>query len=228
MRHPALLLSLALLSSTAFAWVPKLDDKTAKTVVDSAYDRLDDPVNTLLTVDLGVKDGKFASDGAVRALTGGESCVQNWLANPSDFAKFGSRPTTIVMTGQADDVFLAAQSARDEFRNFTSKDALTLPNRLADGQLRVYVTMSGLASQRQRDAYNVALRLPDGKIVRAARRAFTNDWKQTGDRWGGTMLYTFDALGAGVNPTGKLDLVIKTEADSDCAFVVTADLSKFY
>lgn len=228
MRHlkPLSLTALALTTS-ALAWVPKLDEQTAKTVIDGAYDRIASPKPTLLALDLSVKDGKFASPEAVKTFSGGDSCLTNWLASPTDFAQYGSRPQGVTLTGQADEVFLAAQSARDEFKNLSAKEALAKAGRLPDGNLRVYVSMAGLPSEKARDAYNVALRGADGKPVQPYRKGFTNDWKQAGGTWGGTMVYYFDALKAGLKPDGKLTLLMRTEADSDCAYEVTADLSKF-
>lgn len=220
------LLTLAL-AGTALAWVPKLDEPTAKTVIDAAYDRLSTPLSTLLNLDLGVKDGKFAAGDVVKAFDGGDTCVAAWLAKPQDYAQ-GSRPTSITLTGQADEVFLAAQTARDEFRNLTAADALKAPLRIPEGQLRAEIQIAGLADAKQRNAYNVALRV-DGKIVRPVRSVYVDNWKQAeGGRWTGTMVYYFDALKAGVKPQGKLEMLLRTEADSNCAYAVTADLAKFY
>ena len=228
---PTALLAVSLLSGPALAWVPALDESSAKTVIDGAYNRSATPVNTLLSLDLSVKDGQFAAgDGAVKAFDGGDACVSDWKQNPTDYAKFGSRPTNVTLTGQADELFLQAQQARDQFKNLTVKDALAPSDtRLPAGNLRVYVQMQGLGDQKLRDAYNVAIRTADGKIVQPLKRAFTSDWKQgEGGLWGGTMVYYFDAAGAGVKPNGKLDVLLRTEADSNCAYQVQADLSKFY
>ncbi|WP_027481764.1 hypothetical protein [Deinococcus pimensis] len=238
---------LASLSPGALAWVPKLDETAARAVVDSAYDRRDDPVRTLLSLDLTVTDGAFAADLAplegssdtttsgdpgrtVRAFEGGDACVSNWLASPDDFATYGSRPVSVTLTGQADEAFLLAQQGRDEFRNVTARDVLAKRDgALPDGHLRVYVAMRGLESEKQRDAYTVAIRAGQGQVARPYRRGFTNDWKQDASgRWSGTMVYYFDALKAGAKPDGTLDVLLRTEADTDCAFSVTADLSKFY
>ena len=263
MRKPTGLLLALLLSAPALAWVPKLDDSTAKVVLDSAYNRATNPTPTLLTVDLSVKDGRFGTggDGAVtvvqttstsqtsgdttttttqstvqsqpansiQAIEGGEACISNWLKNPTDYNTYGSRPISITFTGQADALFLKAQQARDAFKNLSVKDALTPDkNALPDGDLKVYVQMAGLASDKQRDAYDVALQTADQKIVRPYKRAYTNDWKQgDGGKWAGTMVYYFNALKNGVQPGGKVNVLIRTEADTDCAYSVAADLSKF-
>lgn len=228
MRNMTGLLLLALVSAPALAWVPTLDQNTAKNVLDAAYNR-GPQVNTLLTVDLAVKDGQFASGpDSVSAFEGGEQCIAGWLANPGDFSG-GSRPLSVTLTGQADALFLKAQQARDAFKNLSVKDALTPdPGGLQDGQLKVYVQMNGLASDKQRDAYDVALKTQDGQIVRPFKRAYTNDWKQdAGGQWGGTMVYYFDAIKNGVQPNGKVDVLIRTEADTDCAYAVPVNLSKF-
>lgn len=228
---PLALLAATLLSGPALAWVPALDASSAKTVIDSAYNRAATPVNTFLSVDLVVKNGQFAAgEGAVKVFDGGDACLSNWKQNPTDYAKYGSRPSNVTLTGQADELFLQAQQARDQFKNLTVQDALKPDaNRLPAGNLRVYVQMQGLSDQKLRDAYNVAIRTADGKIVQPTRRAFTNDWKQgDGGLWSGTMVYYFDAAGAGVKPDGQLDVLLRTEADSNCAYQVQADLSKFY
>ncbi len=251
MRKLTGLLLTLVVSTPALAWVPKLDDSTAKVVLDSAYNRAANPTPTLLTVDLNVKDGQFASGaGAVTAFEGGSQCISDWTANPSDYSQ-GSRPVSVTLTGQADALFLKAQQARDAFKNLSVKDALTPDkNALPDGDLKVYVQMAGLQSDKQRDAYDVALRTAsagggqasdaaatDGasasgdqgaKIVRPYKRAYTNDWKQGKDGlWGGTMVYYFNATKNGVQPNSKVDILMRTEADTDCAYSVTADLSKF-
>lgn len=267
MRNMTGLLLLALVSAPALAWVPTLDQNTAKNVLDAAYNR-GPQVNTLLTVDLAVKDGQFASGpDSVSAFEGGAQCVADWLASPSDYSA-GSRPLSVTLTGQADQLFLQAQQARDQFRNISTVEAVknfdnglwpdpitassqttttqsgntttsttttTVSNPhdkgtplLASGQLKVYVQMNGLASDQQRDAYDVALKAPDGKIVRPFKRAYTNDWKQgAGGLWGGTMVYYFDAIKNGVPPNGKVDVLIRTEADTNCAYAVPVDLGKF-
>lgn len=43
----------------------------------------------------------------------------------------------------------------------------------------------------------------------------------------GTLVYYFEPLKAGLGAGDKMDLLIKTEADTDCAYSVVVDLSKF-
>ncbi|MBB6098724.1 hypothetical protein HNR42_002159 [Deinobacterium chartae] len=224
-----LLLVSLLAGGHAFAWVPKLDQTSAKEVIDSAYNRRD-PLPTLLTLDLTVENGAFKTPGAVSVFDGDKTaCLANWTNAPTDFATYGSRPVAVTLTGQADDLFLQAQEARNAFKNLSVKDALASgEGRLPDGHLRVYVRMQGLQAERLRDAYNVAMRAADGKVTAPYRRAFVQDWKQEGGRWSGTMVYYFDALKAGIKPNGKLDLLLRTEADTDCAYQITADLTKLY
>lgn len=279
-RHPLLLI--ALVSGAALAWAPRLDERSAKAVIDTAYNRASQPVRTLLSVDLSLKDGAFAAGpNAVRVFDGDAACLTNWTQNPTAYAQNGSRPNNITITGQADELFLQAQQARDTFKNLTVPEALAryqtpnaasgagstpssptqatssptngasagatagtagaatgaqpqqqpqqASNVLPEGHLRVYVGMTGLESERLRDAYNVALRTADGKLVQPYRRAFTNDWKQTeGGRFGGTMVYYFDAAKAGVTANAKLDVLLRTEADTNCAYAVPVDLGTFY
>ncbi|AFZ69210.1 hypothetical protein [Deinococcus peraridilitoris] len=233
MRRPILLL-VALVSGGALAWAPKLDNQSAKAVLDTAYNRTTQPVSTVLNIDLSVKEGAFATKDAVRVFDGDPGCLTSWAQDPSAYAQHGSRPTSVTLTGQADELFLQAQQARDSFKNLTVQDALKpREGGLPEGHLRVYVGMAGLENEKLRDAYNVALRTPDGKIVQPYRRAFTSDWKQAGEgsargRWSGSMVYYFDAAKAGLNATSKADVLIRTEADNDCAFAVGIDLAKFY
>lgn len=219
------LLPLAL--SSAHAWVPKLEEQSAKTVIDSAYGRRA-AAPTYLMLDLSVKDGKFAApEGTVKAFDGGDQCLTDWLAKPTDYAQ-GSRPTSITLSGQADQLLFAAQDARDNFKNLTVADALAKTDgRLPDGQLRVDIAVSGLSDLVQRDAYNVALKAPDGKRLKPTRKTFVNDWKDVGGKQVGTLVYYFEPLKAGLNANDKVDLLLRTEADSNCAYAFTLDLSTF-
>ena len=106
MRKPAFLILAVALSAPALAWVPKLEETTARNVIDGAYGRRD-PVPTFQTVDLNVKDGQFvAGEKAVQVFDGGEKCVADWLAAPADFGK-GSRPASVTASGQADQLYPA-------------------------------------------------------------------------------------------------------------------------
>jgi|GEM_PF-197401 len=230
-KRSLLLASFLSLTGAALAWVPKLDEPTTKAVIDTAYDRALEPVRTFLTLDLSVKDGRFAAgDGVVQPYgAGNDACVQAWLQDPAAYARAGSRPVSVTLTGQADEVFLQAQRARDEFRNLSVQEALApREGRLPDGHLRVYVQIAGLAAEKLRDAYMLALRGPDGKLTQPYRRAFTNDWQRTeAGHWTGSMVYYFDAAKAGIDPNGKLALLLRTEADTNCAYQFTADLGTF-
>lgn len=229
MRKLLLLSATVLLSAPAFAWVPKLDDATAKAVIDGAYGRRD-AVTTYMTVDLSVKDGKFAAgDGVVKAVDGGDACVSDWLANPTDLSK-GSRLTGLTLSGQADQLYFQAQDARDSFKNLSSADALGgdyAAKRLGDGELRIDLAVRGLPSEKARDAYTVRLRAADGKLLAPARKSFVNDWKQDGGAWTGTLVYYFKPAESGIGPNDKATLLVRTEADSSCAYGIELDLSKF-
>lgn len=221
-------LSLLALSASALAWAPKLDAQNVKPIIDSAYDRLPDPISTLLSVDLSVKDGKFPDGSAVKAFRG-DMCLATWLTSPTDYARNGSRPVNLTLTGQADEVFVLAQQARDTFSNLSVENALKpRDGMLPEGHLRAYLKITGLGSEKQRNAYDVVVRAADGKLTKAYRRAFVSDWqKDEAGRWTGSMVYYFDAAKAGVTATSKLDVLIRTEADSDCVYQITADLAKF-
>ncbi|WP_104991360.1 hypothetical protein [Deinococcus sp. NW-56] len=229
MRKTALLSLAVLLSAPALAWVPKLEETTAKNVIDGAYGRRD-AVPTYQTIDLNVKDGQFVSGaGAVKAFDGGDKCVADWLATPTDF-KAGSRPLAVTASGQADQLYFQAVEARDNFKNLSAADALGAElagKRLADGLLRVDLQVRGLHTEKARDAYLVRLRGADGKLVAPARRSFVNDWKQDAGTWAGTLVYYFEPLKAGLGASDKAELLIRTEADTNCAYSVTLDLASF-
>ncbi|MDV6373764.1 hypothetical protein [Deinococcus arenicola] len=233
MRKPTLLtalfISLPLLSGPALAWVPQLEETTAKNVIDGAYGRRA-PVTTFLSVNLGVKAGQFvAGPNAVTAYMGGPACVDGWLADPTDTTG-GSRPTAITASGQADQLFFQAQDARDSFKNLNVTEALSeeyATQRLANGELRVDVAVAGLPTELARNAYLVRMKSKDGKLVAPVRSTYVNDFKQDGATWTGTLVYYFAPLKAGLGAGAKAELLIKTEADTECAYSVPLDLGKF-
>ncbi|MEF2279223.1 hypothetical protein V3W47_13015 [Deinococcus sp. YIM 134068] len=229
MHKPILLALTVLLSAPALAWVPKLEETTARNVIDGAYGRRD-PVVTYQTLDLNVKDGKFvAGDGAVKVFDGGDTCLKNWLAAPTDY-RAGSRPASVTVSGQADQLYFQAVEARDNFRNLSAADALGADlagKRLPEGQLRVDVNVRGLPTDKARSAYLVRLRAPDGKLVAPARTSYVNDFKQEGSTWTGTLVYYFEPLKVGVGASDKIELLVRTEADTNCAYSVGLDLSRF-
>ncbi|GHF62409.1 hypothetical protein HNQ07_004390 [Deinococcus metalli] len=225
----AALLGLLALSAPAHAWVPKLEETTAKNVIDGVYARRD-PVVTFLTVDLSVKNGAFASGpAAVTAFDGGASCVSDWLAEPPVPGK-GSRPRTITLSGQADELAFQAQDARNKFQNLSVADALgpdLTAARLADGDLRVDIAVAGLPSQQARGAYLVRLKGPDGKLIAPERTSYVNDFKQDAGGWSGTLVYYFQPLKAGIGASDKTELLLRTEADTACAYSIPLDLGAF-
>ncbi len=271
MRKPTFLILTVLLSTPALAWVPQLDEPTAKSVIDGAYGRRT-PVPTFKTVDLSVKDGQFAAgQDAIKAFEGGPSCVQNWLAAPQDFSA-GSRPVSLTLSGQADQLYFAAQDARDSFKNLSAKDAVaafqagflpsssndfgtvyvaktevkqsgnvttatttvtTEPKKvsqtpaLPNGELRIDVGVRGLPSEQARSAYLVRLKGKDGQLLAPSRSTYVNDWKQDGGVWNGTLVYYFQPLKAGLGASDKAELLLRTEADTSCAYSVTLDLGSF-
>lgn len=273
MCKPALLGLIVLLSAPALAWVPKLEETTARNVIDGAYGRRD-PVPTFQTLDLSVKDGEFAAgDRAVKAFDGGEKCVADWLAAPSNFTG-GSRPAAVTASGQADQLYFQAVEARDNFRNLSATDALAAEmagKRLADGLLRVDVQVRGLPNEKARSAYLVRLKAPNGKLVAPVRTSYVNDWKPMSGTAGsqnatatatttttttaatttsgnattptttpaasspappqgpleGTLVYYFEPLKAGIGASDKVELLLRTEADTNCAYSVGLDLGSF-
>ena len=125
MRKTALGLALltAFVSGPALAWVPKLETQSAKTIIDSAYGRRA-AAPTFYMLDLTVDGGKFkAPDGTVKVYDGGDSCLKDWLAAPSDYSR-GSHVSTLTLSGQADQLLFQAQDARDNFKNMTPANAL--------------------------------------------------------------------------------------------------------
>ncbi|WP_034385295.1 hypothetical protein [Deinococcus sp. YIM 77859] len=229
MRRTSLLALAVLLSAPALAWVPKLEETSAKNVIDGAYGRRD-PVPTYQMLDLSVKDGRFAAgEGAVKVFDGGDRCLADWLAAPSDF-KQGSRPVGIIVSGQADQLYFQAVDARDNFRNLSVAEALGADlsaKRMADGLLRVDVQVRGLPTEKARDAYLARLRGKDGKLIAPTRRSYVNDFKQEAGTWSGTLVYYFEPLKAGIGASDKVDLLLRTEADTNCAYSVTLDLGSF-
>lgn len=275
MRHPTsvsalsvALLGVLALSAPALAWVPKLEDTTAKNVIDGVYARRD-AVTTFLTVDLNVKDGAFVSGPtAVTAFDGGTTCVSDWLTAPQD-PKQGSRPLTITLSGQADELAFQAQQARNNFQNLSVQDALAADlskGRLADGELRVDIAVSGLPSLQARGAYQVRMKRSDGTLVVPTRTSFVDDWKPMASMtpsqpstatantnvttttsgqttttnatttvtvnpsqgpYSGTLVYYFQPLKAGIGASDRTELLLRTEADTACAYSVPVDLGAF-
>lgn len=271
MRKILLFSLTALLSAPALAWVPKLEETTAKNVIDGAYGRRD-PVPTYQTLDLSVKDGKFvAGEGVVKAFDGGDACISDWLAKPADLSK-GSRLNSVTVSGQADQLYFAAQDARDSFKNLSVSDALKafgagyLPSSansfgqatvvaktevtqagstttatttvtsqpaisqtpaLKNGELRLDINVRGLPTDKARDAYLVRLKGPDDKMLAPTRKSYVNDFKQDGATWSGTLVYYFEPLKAGIGAGDKATFLIRTEADTSCAYSVTVNLGSF-
>ncbi|WP_425147889.1 hypothetical protein [Deinococcus sp.] len=229
MRSTLLIALTVLTAAPALAWIPKLDDTTARTVIDGAYGRQDAPP-TYLNADLTVQDGKFKSGNVVKAFDGGDTCVSGWLSAPAAYDKSGSRPTGLTLSGQADQLAFQAANARDNFKSLTPDDALKdAASRMPDGQIRLDLTVAGLKDQKQRSAYLVRLKGPDGKLLAPVKTSYVNDWKaDAGGRFGGTLVYYFEPTKAGINANDKVDILIRTEASSNCAYAVGFDLGQFF
>lgn len=233
-----LILSLAVLSAApALAWIPKLDASTAKNVIDAAYRRRD-PLSTYLTADLSVEAGKFkangvgagASAGTVKVFDGGDACLSDWLSAPVAYDKSGSRPASLTLSGQADQLSFQAAAASDSFKTLSADAALKDPaSRMPDGQLRLDLVVAGLGDLKQRAAYKIGLKGPDGKVLAPVRSSYVNDWKaDSAGRLGGTLVYYFEPTKAGINANDKIDVVVRTESDSGCVYAVNFDLGQFY
>ncbi len=226
------LLGVLLLLSPVLAWSPTPDATVAQTIVDSVYNRIN-PLSTLLSLELAVEKGAFPTGSEVGVLYGdSKTCLSNWLQSPTDYAKFGSRPTAITIAGQANQIALAAQAARNSFKNITGKDALALAQqKLPAGHLQVYVQIAGLKDEFQRAAYNLGIVQPKETFLRPYKIAYLEDWQKSSDkdpRYSGTMLYYFDLSKAAIDPASKLTWVLQTEANSNCTYTVVTDFSQFY
>jgi hypothetical protein len=136
----------------------------------------------------------------------------------------------LTLSGQADQLSFQAGTARDSFKNLTAADALKdSASRLPDGQIRLDLVVAGLADLKQRAAYLVRLKGPDGKLLAPVKSSYVNDWKaDSGGRFGGTLVYYFEPTKAGINANDKIDILVRTEAESNCAYAVNFDLGQFY
>lgn len=71
------------------------------------------------------------------------------------------------------------------------------------------------------------LKGPDGKLIAPVRSTYVNDFKQDGGTWSGTLVYYFEPLKAGLGASDTVPLLLRTEADTDCAYQIPLDLGKF-
>jgi hypothetical protein len=227
---PSIFLILSLAGS-AFAWLPKLDESAAKAIVDGVYRRGPD-VSTSSNISLNVKNGAFEAGSNVIEVYGGDAkCLSDWQSKPTSYATLGSRPTAIAVAGQSDFIKAAALEARDNFKTLTAASALEIArSRLPDNHLRVFMKMEGLEKDTLRDAYQVGVLDNNSKIVVPYRINFLDDWAaSTGARatWSGTMVYYFDFSKNPVDSSGSLKFLLRTEADSDCAYKININLATF-
>lgn len=229
MARTTTILFSSLLTSAALAWQPAPGLETATQVVDAAYSRIP-AINTVLTLDLGVKNGQFEGVN-LKPLNGDATCLSHWLNTPLAFDQYGSRPTALSLAGQADVISLEAQRARNAFKNLTAQEALGLAQKsLPAGHLRVYLEIQGLAKAELRAAYTLGIGGPGNGFIFPYRSAFLDDWAampSSPQRFAGTMVYYFDLTKAGFDPKGNLTLTLKTEANNDCAYSIGVDLSQF-
>ena len=218
----------ACLISSVFAWTPAIDAVTAKAIVDGVYRRGPD-VATSTSLNLSVKAGAFAAGAnAVEVYAGEANCLSDWLGKPNDYATLGSRPTLLAAAGQSDYAKAAALSARDSFKTLTPAAALEQARKsLPDGHLRVFMRIEGLAKDNLRDAYQVGALDSGAQVVTPYKITFLDDWAQQGGTWAGTMVYYFDLSKGRAAATGTLPILVRTEAESDCAFKININLSSF-
>lgn len=134
-------------------------------------------------------------------------------------------PAQPAATAATKDAASAAQAPQVQTPQVQASSLSSVP----DGQLRLDVVVAGLADQKQRSAYLVRLRGPDGKLVAPIKSSYVNDWKADGaGRFGGTLVYYFEPLKANINANDKVDVLVRTEAESSCAYAVRFELGKFY
>jgi hypothetical protein len=217
-------------AGSAFAWLPKLDESAAKAIVDGVYRRGPD-VATSSNINLNVKNGAFEAGNIVEVYGGDAKCLSDWQTKPSSYATLGSRPTAIAVAGQSDLIKAAALEARDNFKTLTAAGALEIArSRLPDNHLRVFMKIEGLEKDTLRDAYQVGVLDNNNKIVAPYRINFLDDWAaSTSARatWSGTMVYYFDFSKNPVDSSGSLKFLLRTEADSDCAYKININLATF-
>ncbi|MCL6527921.1 MAG: hypothetical protein K6T57_13710 [Thermaceae bacterium] len=223
LRWTALLLWL----TPALAWSPAPDLDLAQRVVDGVY-RRGHPVPTFTQQSLAVSAGAFPPGTEVGLRSGPPSCLSHWLQSPNDYTRFGSRPTQLMLAGQAYQIALAAQTARNAFKLLSAQDALaTAQARLPSGHLQVYLEIQGLAQEAGREAYRLGIQT-ENALLPPYQRAYLEDWEQTPDgRWKGTLIYSFDLTKTNLNPPDKLTLVLQTEA-TGCVYTLGVSLSGFY
>lgn len=229
------LLVLPLLASPALAWTPALDEATAQKVIDSAMQRpVDGEKPTFLSVNLAVEGGTFKTPDAVIQFAGPETCTAQWLAQAPEA---GSRIQSVTVSGQADSVYWQAAKAYTEWRNLKATDVLTpeaRAGRMADGQLRADVKLSGVPSEATRRAYRVRLQVGEGQFLEPARRSYVADWKQgTDGLWSGTAVYYFSNTPPEGQSTPRFDpnstvaLQFLNEK-GECGYSIPLNLAAFY
>src|SRR5699024_2490876 len=124
MRSVLALTALTALVPSALAWTPALDESSARAVLNRAYDRpTSDDRPTYLSVNLKVENGAFAQPEAVQVFQGDNACLTNWQTEPSNCEAWGSRPLSVLVTGQADALFFEAKEARNQFIDLTPAEA---------------------------------------------------------------------------------------------------------
>ncbi|MFN8509394.1 MAG: hypothetical protein U0Z75_02330 [Deinococcaceae bacterium] len=223
-----LCLSLFALSS-AWAWNPSLDANLTETLIDSAFGR-GDAIDSVLTIDLSTKDN-VTRPGLVTLMRGDPSCITRWTQDiDQNFP--ATRPIQLTVGGQADLVYLLALDARDRFEVPSAEGLLAEAQKvLPANNLRIYTKMTGLASEKQREAYTVGLNIAGDKPLRPYKTNYLPDWKKGANQlWGGTMVYYFDLTNKAVNAKGTLPFIFQTgvKADQACVYQINIDLSKFF
>ncbi len=189
----------------ALAWSPSPSLEEATRVVEGVYSRLP-----------RVATAWEAEPLELRVLRG-EACLP-----PK-----GSRPVAARVGGQLEVVEILAERARNGFRRVRAEEVLPEAKRfLPDGHLRVYLRIEGLPALELREAYTLGVGLQGG-VRRAYRVTYLDDWRREERGYSGTLVFYLDLTGAGLDPQGRLTVVLMTEQEEDCLYAFDVPLSAF-
>ncbi len=110
-----------------------------------------------------------------------------------------------------------------EITNTGSADQTTQATSTSDGQTTNTQVTTNVGDQT---ATTNSTTTSDGKTVTTSSTTTVTKNPQKGP-FVGTLVYYFEPLKAGLGAGDKMNLLIKTEADTDCAYSVAVDLSRF-
>ncbi len=195
----------ALVHLPALAWSPSPTVEEAAKVVEGVYSRLPRVVTAWEAEPLELR------------VLRGKACLP-----PK-----GSRPVAARVGGQLEVVEILAERARNEFRRVRAEEVLPQAKRfLPDGHLRVYLRAEGLPALELREAYTLGVEL-QGRFRRAYRVTYLDDWKKGEGGYAGTLVFYLDLTGTGLDPRGRLTVVLMTEQEEDCLYAFDVPLNAF-